>query len=72
IRKFVAEYARTLYKCLATLVKAGVTASGTKLVLATREVEIVGHTCSLQGIRPRHGAITKILNWPIPQSITQV
>ncbi|KAF8297804.1 hypothetical protein DL93DRAFT_2068164 [Clavulina sp. PMI_390] len=72
IRKFVWEYAHTLYRCLATFVIAGATASGKKLVLAVSKVDIVGHTCSLDGIKPHHGLVTKVLNWPVPESVTLV
>ncbi|KAF8287020.1 hypothetical protein DL93DRAFT_2069375, partial [Clavulina sp. PMI_390] len=61
-----------LYRCLATFIIAGATASGKKLVLATSRVDIVGHTCSIQGIRPHHGLITKVTNWPVPTSVSHV
>lgn len=72
IRRFVWEYAHTLYEALATLIIAGATASGKKLVLAAEKVHIVGHICSLEGIRPHHGIVTKVTNWPTPTSVTGV
>ncbi|KAF8304852.1 hypothetical protein DL93DRAFT_2028605, partial [Clavulina sp. PMI_390] len=51
---------------------SGATASGKKLVLAVEEVNIVGHTCSIEGIRPHHGIVTKVMNWPTPGSVTEV
>lgn len=72
IRRFVWEYAHTLYECLATLIIAGATASGKKLVLAAERVNIVGHTCSLEGIRPHHGIASKVINWPTPKNVTGV
>jgi hypothetical protein len=72
IRRFVWEYAHTLYECLAVMIKGGATASGKKLVLATPRVTIVGHECDLDGIRPHHGIVTKVTNWPIPRNVTEV
>jgi hypothetical protein len=72
IRRFVWEYAHTLFTVLRLLTTAGATASGKKLVLGVRQVEIVGVLCDLEGTRPTHGTITKILNWPTPTSVTEV
>jgi hypothetical protein len=72
IRKFVWEYAHTLFTTFALFVEAGATASGTKLVLATRQVDIVGYVCDLSGMRPHHGIVTKVTNWPRPRNITEV
>lgn len=72
IRRFVWEYAHSLYECMAVMKEAGATASGKKLVLATPKVTIVGYECDLDGIWPRHGIVTKILNWPIPRNLTEV
>ena len=49
IRRFVWEYAHTLYTVLKLLITAGATASGKKLVLGVRQVEIVGVLCDLEG-----------------------
>lgn len=72
IRRFVWEYAHTLYEMLATMRAAGCTAAGAKFVLATPVVHIVGSLCSLDGRLPHHGIITKILNWPRPKDPTGV
>lgn len=72
IRRFVWEYAHTLYECFAVMKEGGATASGKKLVLATPRVTIVGHECDLEGIRPHHGIVSKVVNWPIPRNVTEV
>lgn len=72
IRRFIWEFAHTLFESLATLIIAGATASGKKLVLAAEKVNIVGYICSLEGMRPHHGIVTKILNWPAPTNLTKV
>jgi Integrase zinc binding domain/Integrase core domain/RNase H-like domain found in reverse transcriptase len=72
IRRFVWEYAHTVYECLAVIGTAGATISGAKFTLATPVVTIVGYDCSLDGIKPHHGIITKVLNWPTPRNVTEV
>lgn len=47
---------------------AGVMASGPKLVAATPAVTIVGYECDLEGMKPHHGIVTKVLNWPTPHN----
>lgn len=48
------------------------TASGTKLILATPKVQIVGSVVSLDGWHLAHGIISKVLKWPTPESVTEV
>jgi hypothetical protein len=64
IRRFIWEYAHTLYECLAVMVTARATASGKKLVLATPCITVMGYECNLNGIRPHHRIATKVQNWP--------
>jgi hypothetical protein len=72
IHRFVWEYAHTLYETLAAMIKGRATASGKKIVLATSKVEIVGHLCSLEGMRLNHGIVSKVVNWPIPRNASEV
>jgi len=72
IRQFVWEYAITFYQCLYLMGITGATASGPKLVAATPAVTIVGYECNLEGMKPRHGIVTKVLNWPIPHNTTSL
>ena len=72
IRRYIWEYAHTLDNMLATFVQVGCTAAGKKIVLATPLVHIVGNVCSLEGRRPHHSVITKVLNWSQPKSVTDV
>ena len=72
IRQFVWEYAHTLYACLSLLATAGATASGSKLHIATPRVSAVGYECDLEGMKPQHGIITKVLNWPVPHNVKGV
>lgn len=72
VRKFIYEYATSLDRVFARLIVAGFTASGTKLVLATPRVTIVGSSVSAKGWHLEHGMATKILNWPTPRSMTEL
>jgi len=72
IRRFVFEYATIFDRFLTCFIKAGITASGTKLVLATPCLHIVGTIVSKDGWHLEHGLVTKILNWGPLTSITDV
>jgi hypothetical protein len=72
IRRFVFEYATTLDRFLTRFIEAGITASGTKLVLATPRLHIVGSIVSKDGWHLEHGLVTKILNWGPLTSVTDV
>ncbi|KZT05479.1 uncharacterized protein LAESUDRAFT_636756, partial [Laetiporus sulphureus 93-53] len=50
----------------------GITASGTKLVLATPKLRIVGSIISIEGWHVDHGLVNKIANWPYCESIPEV
>lgn len=62
MQRFVWEYAHVLDHMFATFSKAGATASGTKLILVTPFVHIVGNVCSLEGQRPHHEIVTEVFN----------
>ncbi|KAL1937843.1 hypothetical protein VTO73DRAFT_12736 [Trametes versicolor] len=72
IRKFVYEYATSFDRVFRRFELAGVTASGTKLVLAAPKVQIVGSVVSLEGWHLCHGVVNKVLKWPYPTSLTEV
>ncbi|KAL1938197.1 hypothetical protein VTO73DRAFT_11841 [Trametes versicolor] len=72
IRRFVYEYATTFDRVFRRFELAGVTASGTKLVLAAPQVQIVGLVVSLEGWHLCHGVINKVLKWPYPSTLTEV
>lgn len=72
IRQFIWEYAHNLYELLATFVEVGCTASGSKMVLATPILRIVGYLCSINGYSLNHGTASKILNWPVPKNTKQL
>ena len=72
IRCYIYEYATTLDRFLTCFIKAGVTASGKKLVLVTPCLHIVGTIISKDGWHLEHGLVTKILNWGLLTSVTDV
>lgn len=72
IRRFVYEYATTFDRVFRRFELAGVTASGTKLVLAAPQVQIVGSVVSLEGWHLCHGVVSKVLKWPYPTNLTEV
>jgi RNase H-like domain found in reverse transcriptase len=72
IQCYIWEFAQIVDELFATFIEARCTASGTKLVLATPLIHIVGNVCSMEGRRPHHGIITKVQNWPCPKNVTQV
>jgi hypothetical protein len=51
---------------------AGVTFSAKKLYIRIDEVSIVGHTCNYAGCIPDDAWVSKILNWPPCENITEV
>ena len=72
IRCFVYEYATTLDRFLMHFIQAGITASGSKMVLATPCLHIVGTIISKEGWHLEHGLVTKIMNLGPLMSITDV
>ena len=72
IRRFVYEYATTVDRFLVRFITAGITASGWKFVLATPKLNVVGTTVSREGWHLGHGLVTKIINWPEPQNVSEV
>jgi len=72
IRHFVFEYATNFDHFLMHFIKAGITASGSKLVLTTPHLHIVRTIVLKDGWHLEHGLVTKILNWRPLTSITDV
>jgi len=72
IRRFIYEGVG-IFECFCICAKeAGVTVSGDKLVAATPELEMVGEVVSLLGAHITRGTLTKIENWLICTSMTEV
>ncbi len=72
IRRFVWEYIERLDMFLGALIMAGITASGTKAVLAVLNLRIVGTIVALEGWVLAPSVIQKVLDWPPPSSVSEV
>jgi len=69
---FIYEYATILDRFLMCFIQAGIMASGSKMVLTTPCLHIVGTIVSKEGWHLEHGLVTKILNWGPLTSVTDV
>jgi hypothetical protein len=72
IPRFIYEYATTVDRFLVRFIATGITASGWKFILVTPKLNMVGMTISREGWHLSHGLVMKILNWPEPQSVSEV
>ncbi|OSX64612.1 hypothetical protein POSPLADRAFT_1135288, partial [Postia placenta MAD-698-R-SB12] len=63
IRRFVWEYAHVVYELFSRLEHSGITASGTKIVLATPALDVLGAIASEEGLQLHHGLVNKVLKW---------
>ncbi len=72
IRRFVFDYAELLDRSFALMELAGVTASGTKLMIAVARARLVGSVADRHGWWLAHEVIAKVAKFPYPESVTEV
>ncbi len=72
IHQFVWEYVHNPDLVLGALINAGITASGAKAILAAEHLKIVGSIVCLDGWIIEPSLVSKIINYPQPQSVTEV
>ena len=72
IRKFIWDYALNLQEMLARISKSGATISGTKVVLATPCLAMLGAIVSIDGMHVSHEVTAKLKNWPSCRNPTEV
>lgn len=72
IRRFIWEHAQDVNRIMHRIKQAGATFSATKCQICLPEVFIVGQKCTPEGRLPDEDKVSKILNWPLPESVTQV
>jgi transposase InsO family protein len=72
IRRFIWEHAVDVNRIMHRIRQAGATFSAKKCQICLPEVLIVGQTCTPEGRLPDKDKVQKILNWPLPETITQV
>ncbi|KAL5514795.1 hypothetical protein ACEPAG_2111 [Sanghuangporus baumii] len=72
IRRFIWEHLNDINRVLQRLKAVGATVSGKKLVIATPEAVIVGHTCNYAGRVPDAARVQAIRDWPPPKDVHDV
>ena len=72
IRVFIWEYAKTIQELLARILKSGATVSGTKIVLATPHLQLLGAEVLLDGAHVSHKVTAKLAKWPFCKNPTEV
>jgi transposase InsO family protein len=72
IRRFVWEHVQIFRGIMRSIWISGMTVSGLKLALGMSRINIVGMVCDEEGRHPDFKKVQKILDWPIPQSTTDV
>src|SRR5258707_8022339 len=72
IRVFVWEYAKTVQELLARVQASGATISGSKMVLATPRLQLLGAEVALDGAHVSHEVTAKLAKWPTCKNPTEV
>ena len=72
IRVFVWEYAKTVQELLARVLESRATMSGSKMVLATPQLQLLGAEVALDGVHVSHEVTAKLAKWPTCQNPTEV
>jgi RNase H-like domain found in reverse transcriptase/Reverse transcriptase (RNA-dependent DNA polymerase) len=66
------EHEKHVKAVLETLSEAGMILNLEKCQFFVTEVRFLGHIVSAEGIRPDPGNVAKVLEWPVPRTITDV
>ncbi len=72
IRIFIWEYAKAVQELLARVQESGVTISGSKMVLATPHLQLLGAEVALDSAHISHEVTAKLAKWPTCQNPTEV
>ncbi len=72
IRVFVWEYARNVQELLAQVQESGATISGSKMVLTTPRMQLLGAEVALDGAHDSHEVTAKLAKWPTCTNPTEV
>src|SRR5260370_574145 len=72
IRKFMWSYTKNLQEMLARIHESGATVSGTKIVLATPRLAMLGAIVSIDRMHVSHEITTRLKKWPSCQNPTEV
>src|SRR5258708_144791 len=72
IRAFVWEYAKAVQELFMRVQESGATISGSKMVLATSRLQLLGVEVALDGAHVLHKVTAKLAKWPTCQNPTEV
>ncbi len=72
IRIFIWEYMKAVQELLARVQESGVTISGSKMVLATPHLQLLGAEVALDSAHISHEVTAKLAKWPTCQNPTEV
>ncbi len=72
IRKFIWQYTLNLQEMLARILESGTTVSGSKIMLATPCLAMLGAIVLIDGMHISHEVTTKLKNWPSCRNPTEV
>src|SRR6266436_7855801 len=72
IRVFLWEYTQTIQELLAQVQESGATISGSKMVLATPRLQLLGAEVALDGAHVSHEVTAKLAKWPTCTNPTEV
>ncbi len=72
IRVFVWEYAKSVQELLARVQESRATISGSKMVLATLRLQLLGAEVALDGGHVSHEVTAKLAKWPMCRNPTEV
>ena len=72
IRIFVWEYAKAVQELLARVQESGATISGSKMVLATPHLQLLGTEVTLDRAHVSHEVTAKLAKWPTCRNPTEV
>src|SRR5258708_37877380 len=72
IQVFVWEYANTVQELFMRVQESGATISGSKMVLATPRLQLLGAEVVLDGVHILHEVTAKLAKWPTCRNPTEV
>src|SRR5260221_559752 len=72
IQVFIWKYARSIQKLLARVLESGATISGSKMVLVTLRLQLLGAEVMIDGAHVSHEVTAKLARWPACRNPTEV
>src|SRR5258706_13688800 len=72
IRVFIWEYVRAVQELFMRVQESRATISGSKMVLATPRLQLLGAEVALDGTHISHEVTAKLAKWPTCQNLTEV